>query len=162
METWQADRYAEAGIHGPFVQDNLTFSQRGVLRGLHFQHPNAQGKLVQLLQGEVFDVAVDIRVNSPTFGRWIGYTLSAKNKCQLWVPKGFAHGFCVTSETALFAYKCTALYMPEHERSLRWDDPAIGIHWPIKTPLLSAKDSQAVSLSAIPLELLPIYHDVVI
>lgn len=158
METYQADRYAEAGIPGPFVQDNLSFSQRGVLRGLHFQNPNAQGKLVHVLQGEVFDVAVDIRVGSPTFGQWLGYTLSAENKRQLWVPEGFAHGFCVTSNTALFAYKCTRLYAPECEQAIRWDDPAIDIEWPLDTPSLSGKDSQARLLADMPVEHLPKYR----
>jgi dTDP-4-dehydrorhamnose 3,5-epimerase len=157
METYQAERYAEAGIPGPFVQDNLSFSQRGVLRGLHYQKPNAQGKLVHVLQGEVFDVAVDIRHGSPTFGQWVGYTLSAQNKRQLWVPEGFAHGFCVTSDTALFAYKCTRYYAPDCEHSIRWDDPEIGIEWPVQSPSLSAKDSQARWLADIPSDQLSAY-----
>jgi dTDP-4-dehydrorhamnose 3,5-epimerase len=157
METWRADRYADAGFPGPFVQDNLSFSQKGVLRGLHFQNPNAQGKLVHALQGEVFDVAVDIRVGSPSFGKWAGYYLSAENKRQLWVPEGFAHGFCVISETALFAYKCTALYAPECEHPLRWDDPEIGIDWPVDTPSLSAKDGAAPTLETISRDCLPQY-----
>ncbi|MBD3619184.1 MAG: dTDP-4-dehydrorhamnose 3,5-epimerase [Chromatiales bacterium] len=157
METYQAERYAEAGIPGPFVQDNLSFSQRGVLRGLHFQQPNAQGKLVYVLQGEVFDVAVDIRVGSPTFGQWVGYMLSAENKRQLWVPEGFAHGFCVTSDTALFAYKCTGYYAPDCEHSLLWNDAAIGIDWPVGSPSLSSKDGKARLLAEIPPEQLPVY-----
>ncbi|HDP90411.1 MAG TPA: dTDP-4-dehydrorhamnose 3,5-epimerase [Thioalkalivibrio sp.] len=157
METYQAERYAEAGIPGPFVQDNLSLSQRGVLRGLHFQQPNTQGKLVYVLQGEVFDVAVDIRNGSPTFGQWVGYSLSAENKRQLWVPEGFAHGFCVTSETALFAYKCTGYYAPDCEFAIRWDDPAIGIEWPVESPSLSGKDSQAHLLAEMPPERLPAY-----
>jgi len=157
METWRADRYSDAGIPGSFLQDNLSFSQKGVLRGLHFQNPNAQGKLVHVLQGEVFDVAVDIRAGSPSFGKWVGYHLSADNKRQLWVPEGFAHGFCVTSDTALFAYKCTALYAPDCEHSLRWDDPGIGIEWPVETPSLSAKDADARTLETIPCESLPRY-----
>ena len=157
IESWQAKRYTEAGIPGPFVQDNLSFSQKGVLRGLHFQNPNTQGKLVYVLQGEVFDVAVDIRVGSPTFGQWMGYTLSAANKRQLWVPEGFAHGFCVTSDIALFAYKCTSLYAPDCEQSIRWDDPAIGIDWPVAVPSLSGKDSQARGLADILVEQLPKY-----
>lgn len=155
METFQAERYAEAGIPGPFVQDNLSLSRQGVLRGLHFQNPNAQGKLVYVLQGEVFDVAVDIRRDSPRFGQWVGYTLSSENKRQLWVPEGFAHGFCVTSETALFTYKCSVLYAPECEHSLRWDDPEIGIDWPVGEPALAAKDRDALTLSTIPREYLP-------
>ncbi len=115
----------------PFVQDNLSRSGQGVLRGLHFQHPHGQSKLVSVLEGEVFDVAVDIRVGSPTFGQWCGEYLSADNKRQLYIPTGFAHGFVVTSDTALFSYKCTDYYHPESERSLRWDDPRIGIEWPI-------------------------------
>jgi dTDP-4-dehydrorhamnose 3,5-epimerase len=160
METWHSERYAGAGIPGPFVQDNLSFSQRGVLRGLHFQNPNAQGKLVYVLQGEVFDVAVDIRVGSPTFGQWVGYTLSADNKRQLWVPEGFAHGFCVTSETALFAYKCTALYASDCEHVLRWDDPGIGIRWPVESPSLSGKDRDAPTLDTIARDDLPVYPGV--
>ena len=156
VETWQADRYAEAGIPS-FVQDNLSFSQRGVLRGLHYQDPEAQGKLVQVLQGEVFDVAVDIRVGSPTFGQWHGVTLSAQNKKQFYVPAGFAHGFLVTGEHALFAYKCTALYRPQFDHSLRWSDPEIGITWPEgTTPQLSAKDAAAPTLAE---ATLPTYAD---
>ncbi len=113
METWQQARYAEAGLPERFVQDNLSYSQRGVLRGLHFQNPNGQGKLVYVLQGEVFDVAVDVRLGSPTFGQSVSVLLSADNKRQFYVPPGFAHGFCVTSETALFTYKCTELYAPK-------------------------------------------------
>lgn len=143
METFQAERYAEAGIPGPFVQDNLSFSGRGVLRGLHYQDPNPQGKLIYVLQGEVFDVAVDIRPESPTFGRWTAATLTAENKRQFWVPPGFAHGFCVTSEAALFAYKCTDYYNPQAEHAIRWDDPDIAITWPIQAPTLSQKDAVA-------------------
>jgi dTDP-4-dehydrorhamnose 3,5-epimerase len=147
LETFQQARYEEAGIGGPFVQDNVSFSSRGVLRGLHFQHPHAQGKLVHVLQGEVFDVAVDIRRGSPTFGRWVGVSLSSENHRQLWVPPGFAHGFCVTSATALLAYKCTDYYHPEAEGSIRWDDPAIGIAWPLERPTLSERDAAAPLLS---------------
>lgn len=149
METWNRRRYVEAGLPGEFVQDNVSFSQHGVLRGLHYQHPNAQGKLVYVLQGEVFDVAVDVRVGSPTFGRWAGVTLSAENRRQFWVPPGFAHGFCVTGETALFCYKCTELYAPEHEGSILLNDPAIGIAWPLGHPTLSAKDAAAPPLAEI-------------
>jgi len=157
LETYHGDRYRDAGIPGPFVQDNLSFSQRGVLRGLHLQHPNGQGKLVQALAGEVFDVAVDVRVGSPTFGRWHGVRLSAQNKHQFYVPEGFAHGFCVVSESALFFYKCTAVYSPAYERSVRWDDPAIAIDWPVAAPTLSPKDAAAPRLAAIDPAQLPAY-----
>jgi dTDP-4-dehydrorhamnose 3,5-epimerase len=142
METWNKGRYHDAGLREDFVQDNLSFSCRGVLRGLHFQNPNPQGKLVYVLQGEVFDVAVDIRKGSPTFGQWEGVMLSADNRRQFYVPPGFAHGFCVTSDTALFAYKCTDHYNPEAEGCIRWDDPDLGINWPVERPELSVKDAQ--------------------
>lgn len=157
LETYRANRYAEAGLEVKFVQDNLSYSQRGVLRGLHFQQPHAQGKLVTVLAGEVFDVAVDIRRGSPTFGKWTGVTLSEKNHRQLWVPNGFAHGFCVTSESALFAYKCTEYYHPETEYCIRWDDESIAIDWPIKTPVTSDKDNAGQLLSDIEPNLLPDY-----
>ena len=127
LETYSRERYRAAGIEAELVQDNLSFSRRGVLRGLHFQNPSPQGKLVYVLQGEVFDVAVDIRRASPTFGRWFGLSLSGESKTQLWIPPGFAHGFCVTSETALFAYKCSGFYTPAHERAIRFDDPQIAV-----------------------------------
>ncbi|MFA5630950.1 MAG: dTDP-4-dehydrorhamnose 3,5-epimerase [Porticoccaceae bacterium] len=146
-ETFQAKRYFDAGIPGPFVQDNLSFSRRGVLRGLHFQNPNPQGKLVHVLQGEVFDVAVDLRRDSPTFGHWVGEYLSADNHHQLWVPEGFAHGFCVTSDTALFAYKCTAFYDAGSEQSLSWDDPDLAIPWPVDNPEVSIKDAGGLRLT---------------
>lgn len=149
LETWARKRYQEMGINVDFVQDNLSFSRHGVLRGLHFQNPQAQGKLVYVLQGEVFDVAVDIRKGSPTFGRWHGVVLSADNKRQFWVPAGFAHGFCVTSESALFAYKCTELYAPQHEKSIRWDDPTLAIDWPVNEPQVSDKDRLAPLLADI-------------
>lgn len=149
METWSRQRYREAGIDADFVQDNLSSSSHGVLRGLHFQNPRAQGKLVHVLAGEVFDVAVDLRQGSPTFGRWHGVVLSGANKRQYWVPPGFAHGFCVTSESALFAYKCTELYAPQHEKSIRWDDPALAIDWPVATPQVSDKDRLAPLLADI-------------
>ena len=148
LETFHADRYAQAGIPGPFVQDNLSFSHHGVLRGLHYQWPNPQGKLVYVLQGEVFDVAVDIRRDSPTFGRWVGVTLSADNHQQLWIPPGFAHGFCVTSAAALVAYKCTDYYAPDCEHAIRWDDAEIDIVWPVSAPLVSGKDAAAGTLQA--------------
>ena len=140
VETYNKDRYVNNGILPEFVQDNLSFSTRGVLRGLHYQNPHAQGKLVYVLQGEVWDVAVDIRRDSPQFGQWTAVTLSSENKKQFYIPPGFAHGFCVLSETALFTYKCTDLYHPECDGGVRWDDPAIGIQWPISDPILSDKD----------------------
>jgi dTDP-4-dehydrorhamnose 3,5-epimerase len=156
FETWNRQRYREAGIAEEFVQDNLSYSQHGVLRGLHVQNPNAQGKLVQVLLGEVFDVAVDIRSGSPEYGKWVGVQLSSDNKRQFYVPPGCAHGFCVTSETALFSYKCTDLYHPESEVSIPWDDPDIGIQWPISDPLLSEKDRLATRLRDLPTDrLLP-------
>ena len=140
VETYNKDRYVNNGILPEFVQDNLSFSTRGVLRGLHYQNPHAQGKLVYVLQGEVWDVAVDIRRDSPQFGQWTAVTLSAENKKQFYIPPGFAHGFCVLSETALFTYKCTDLYHPECDGGVRWDDPTIAIQWPISNPILSEKD----------------------
>jgi dTDP-4-dehydrorhamnose 3,5-epimerase len=149
-ESFQAIRYAEAGVTGPFVQDNVSRSVRGTLRGLHFQEPRGQGKLVQVLRGTVWDVAVDVRRGSPRFGRWIGVELSEAAPRQLWIPPGFAHGFCVLSESADFFYKCTELYAPECERSIAWDDPAIGIEWPVDAPLLSPKDRAAPRLADAP------------
>lgn len=157
QEIWHESRYREAGIPGPFVQDNMSLSAHGVLRGLHFQNPNGQGKLVYVLQGEVFDVAVDIRAGSPTFGKWTGVMLSADNGRQFYVPSGYAHGFCVTSETALFAYKCTDFYNPRAEGAIRWDDPAIGIDWPVSNPVVSAKDAEAPLLAEIDLSKLPAF-----
>ncbi len=159
IETWNRGRYEEFGIPAGFVQDNLSFSTGGVLRGLHFQNPDQQGKLVQVLQGEVFDVAVDIRVGSPTFGEWEGVILSSENKRQFYVPEGFAHGFLVTSDSALLAYKCTAKYNPSAEGYVLWNDPEIGIEWPIEAPpTLSGKDQAAQPLSEIPAEQLPQYR----
>jgi dTDP-4-dehydrorhamnose 3,5-epimerase len=159
METYQRERYAENGIPSDLVQDNLSYSRHGVLRGLHVQHPHAQGKLVQVFRGEVFDVAVDIRRGSPTFGRWAGAHLSGENGRQFWVPAGFAHGFCVTGEDALFAYKCTDYYHPETELSIRWDDPDIGIEWPLDgSPELSQKDLGASLLKEVPADRLPPYE----
>lgn len=158
FESYSAQRYAEAGIAATFVQDNVSRSRRGVLRGLHYQHPHGQGKLVGVLEGEVFDVAVDVRRGSPRFGRWVGECLSSENKRQLYLPPGFAHGFLVTSDEALFAYKCTEYYHPETERSIRWDDARIGIEWPIDGPVVSAKDHVAVTLDDMPAELLPAFE----
>ena len=152
LETWNLDRYRAAGLDADFVQDNLSFSRRGILRGLHFQNPKPQGKLLQVLLGEVFDVAVDIRRSSPTFGKWHGLVLSAENKRQFYIPPGFAHGFVVLSETALFHYKCTECYSPKDEMAIRWDDPDIGVEWPLKEPLLSARDTQGVRLRDAPPE----------
>ncbi len=146
METWQARHFREAGIDAVFVQDNFSHSSKGKLRGLHYQIEQSQGKLVRVVQGEVFDVAVDLRKSSVTFGQWVGEILSVENKHQLWVPAGFGHGFLVLSDTAEFEYKCTDYYAPEFERSIRWDDPEIGIEWPLPVgegPVLSAKDSAA-------------------
>ena len=152
METWNRERYCEAGLDWNFVQDNVSLSRRGILRGLHFQNPAPQGKLVFVLQGEVFDVAVDIRRSSPTFGRWHGLHLSGDNKRQFFIPPGFAHGFAVLSETALFAYKCTEFYTPQHEHAVAWNDPDIGIKWPLELPQLSEKDARAPRLKDIPRE----------
>ncbi len=154
METWSSVRYRALDIP-QFVQDNISRSRYGVLRGLHLQHPDGQGKLVQVVRGEVFDVAVDVRVGSPTFGRWVGVVLSDVNKRQIWIPPGFAHGFCVTSEAAFVTYKCTAAYRRECELTVAWNDPALAIAWPIVRPLVSAKDANAPCLGAIPRNRLP-------
>jgi dTDP-4-dehydrorhamnose 3,5-epimerase len=150
METWNQRRYREAGLNAEFVQDNLSVSRRGILRGLHCQNPAPQGKLVSVLQGEVFDVAVDLRQRSPTFAKWHATHLSGENKRQFFVPPGFAHGFLVLSETAMFYYKCTDFYSPKDEITVRWDDPALGIDWPIKEPLLSEKDAKGLLLREVP------------
>jgi len=155
VETYRAERYAAAGIPGPFVQDNISFSKAGVLRGLHFQNPHGQGKLVFAVEGEVFDVAVDVRVGSPNFGRWTGTALSGKTGRQLYIPQGFAHGFCVLSGEAHVAYKCTAAYDPACEMSVLWNDPDIGIAWPIKSPVVSPKDASAPRLRDIEKARLP-------
>lgn len=142
LESYQKQRFAEAGIGFDFVQDNHSSSERGVLRGLHYQLRQTQGKLVRVIAGEIFDVAVDIRKHSPTFGQWVGEYLSAGNRRMLWVPPGFAHGFYVTSEQAEVVYKATDYYAPQWERSILWNDPALGIAWPLKgDPTLSAKDA---------------------
>lgn len=150
METWNLGRYRDAGIPDHFVQDNISMSRKGTLRGLHFQNPNGQGKLLQVLIGEVFDVAVDLRRSSPTFGRWHGLILSEQNRRQFYIPSGFAHGFAVLSETALFQYKCTDFYSPQDEMTLRWNDPEVGIEWPIAEPLLSDKDQKGLLLQQLP------------
>jgi dTDP-4-dehydrorhamnose 3,5-epimerase len=150
METWQAKVFATNGIDASFVQDNHSASTQGVLRGLHYQLRNTQGKLVRVIHGEVFDVAVDLRRSSPTFGRWVGELLSADNHRMLWVPAGFAHGFLVLSARAEFTYKCTDYYDPESERTLIWNDPQVGIRWPLSSqlvPSLSAKDAAGRQLA---------------
>lgn len=149
-ETYHQGRYAEAGIPQRFVQDNLSRSVKGTLRGLHYQDPFPQGKLVQVLAGAVYDVVVDIRRGSPTFRQWLSITLSDENKYQLWIPPGFAHGFYVLSESADFFYKCTEFYSPENERGIRWNDPTLNIEWPSRAPLISVKDSAAPSLNDAP------------
>ncbi|MBV4365397.1 dTDP-4-dehydrorhamnose 3,5-epimerase [Erwinia sp. BNK-24-b] len=148
LETFQRDRYQKIlGITEEFVQDNHSRSSKGVLRGLHFQRVNPQGKLVRVVRGEVFDVAVDIRRDSPTYGQWVGVILSEENKTQFWIPPGLAHGFIVLSDFADFEYKCTNYYDPGSEECLLWNDPAVGIEWPMTNPLLSAKDQQGKLLS---------------
>ena len=151
MEVWHAQKFAEAGIDARFVQDNQSHSRRGALRGLHYQIEHPQGKLVRAVTGAVFDVAVDLRRSSPTFGQWVGATLSGDNKAQLYVPPGFAHGFLVTSEEAIVEYKCTDFYSPAHERTLVWNDPDVGIEWPLpagQVPVLSPKDMTGRSLNS--------------
>lgn len=155
LESWVHSRYAEIGLAGPFVQDNLSISLRGVIRGLHFQEPLAQGKLVSCVRGAVYDVAVDVRAGSPTFGRWVGAELTDANHHQLWIPPGFAHGFQALADDTVFSYKCTERYSPETERSVRWDDPAIGIVWPLEEALLSPKDRAAPLLGELPADHLP-------
>jgi dTDP-4-dehydrorhamnose 3,5-epimerase len=147
LETFHEQKYESFGIESNFVQDNLSFSSKGILRGLHFQYRHPQAKLVQALSGEVFDVAVDIRPGSPTFGKWFGIRLSQDNLYQMFIPEGFAHGYCVVSETTLFAYKCTDFYSPSDEGGLLWSDPDIGIEWPVSDPVLSQKDSRLPRLS---------------
>lgn len=146
LETFNHEKYKAAGLPTAFVQDNWSRSSKGILRGLHFQHPFDQGKLVWVTRGAVFDVAVDVRKGSPTFGKWFGLELSEANKKQLWIPPGFAHGFCVLSDVADFLYKCTQAYAPGCEHSIAWNDPDIGIGWPTKDPMLSKKDAAAPRL----------------
>lgn len=157
LETWSRQRYEAVGLPGAFVQDNVSFSRKGVLRGLHYQHPQAQGKLVHVQIGEVFDVAVDIRAGSPTFGQWVGEILSEKNHRQLYIPPGLAHGFCVLSDTVLFSYKCTDYYNAAAEGGICWKDPDLGIDWPIREPSLSPKDGQYPRLRDIPMDRLPVF-----
>jgi dTDP-4-dehydrorhamnose 3,5-epimerase len=158
IETFSQKRYEQAGLKLPFVQDNASFSVRGVLRGLHFQNPKSQGKLVQVLFGEVFDVAVDIRLGSPAFGKWVGEILSATNHKQLYIPPGFAHGYCVLSETALFSYKCTDYYSPADEGGVIYNDPDIAIAWLVDKPLVSKKDAAYTRLKDIPKNKLPLFE----
>jgi dTDP-4-dehydrorhamnose 3,5-epimerase len=155
METWNAARYEAAGLPGRFVQSNLSRSGPGVIRGLHFQNPEQQGKLVSVLEGRVFDVAVDIRSDSPTFRQWAGVELSAQNHRQLYVPEGFAHGFCVLGESALLSYLCTAFFRPEFDGVIAWNDPDIAIRWPIESGQLSSKDASAPRLRDLAQESLP-------
>ncbi|MGA7616916.1 MAG: dTDP-4-dehydrorhamnose 3,5-epimerase [Thermoanaerobaculia bacterium] len=150
METWHQTKFAEIGIDARFVQDNHSRSTRGVLRGLHFQQPSPQGKLVRAVTGRIFDVAVDIRRGSPSFGRWTGVELSEENRFQLWVPEGFAHGFVVLSDVADVVYKCTAIYDAPADRGIAWNDPGIGIEWPVPRPILSPKDAALPSLKDAP------------
>lgn len=150
LETYRSEEFAAAGIDLPFVQDNHSGSVRGVLRGLHYQEPSPQGKLIRCISGAAFDVAVDIRKGSPHFGKWFAAELSAENKLQMWVPAGFAHGFCVTSEWGEIVYKCTDVWRKENDRAIAWNDPEIGIEWPVAEPLLSAKDAAAPTLRDAP------------
>ena len=156
LETWHQARYQAAGLPATFVQDNLSYSAPGVLRGLHFQEPSAQGKLVSVLQGRAYDVAVDIRLGSPTFGQWVGVILEGGECRQLYIPEGFAHGFVVVGDVpALFSYKCTAFYDPNSEGSVVWNDSDLGIDWPVREPILAAKDKAAPRLGAIAPDRLP-------
>lgn len=159
FESWREDGYEAAGVRGPFVQDNVSLSRPGVLRGLHLQHPRGQGKLVWAAHGEVFDVAVDVRLGSPTFGRWVGYTLSAANARQLYVPPGFAHGFLVTGASAVVAYKVTAYHDAGGEVAIAWDDPELAIPWPIgdARPTLSRRDEAAPRLCDVARDRLPAF-----
>lgn len=159
FESYSKKKYEQLGIQTEFLQDNISFSLRNVLRGLHFQSSNPQGKLVYAMQGKIFDVVVDIRKGSPTYGHWIGYELSDENNIQLWIPPGFAHGFCVPSKSALFCYKSSNYYTPESEVTIAWNDPNIDIDWPIDNPTLSPKDSDVILLNQVNENLLPTYED---
>jgi dTDP-4-dehydrorhamnose 3,5-epimerase len=159
MESWQQERYAQNDLPQNFVQDNLAYSQKGVLRGLHIQNPHGQGKLVQVIRGEVFDVAVDVRKDSPWFGQWVGVHLTGASHQQFYVPEGFAHGYLVLSDEAIFSYKCSDYYHPETQFSVLWDDPRIAIDWPLEhPPLLADKDREAPLLKDIAVERLPDYR----
>jgi dTDP-4-dehydrorhamnose 3,5-epimerase len=159
LEAWNQARYQQLGFPGGMVQDNLSWSRRGVLRGLHFQHPAGQGKLVYVLEGQIFDVAVDVRLGSPHFGRWVGFYLSQHNHRQIFIPEGFAHGFCVLSATALVAYKCSETYRPECEVGVLWNDPRISIDWPLLRPIMSPRDAALRRLDELPANCLPQYSD---
>jgi dTDP-4-dehydrorhamnose 3,5-epimerase len=157
LETYHYGKYSQNGLDTRFVQDNHSHSKKDTLRGLHYQLKHSQGKMLYVIKGEIFDVAVDIRKGSPTFGKWAGVTLSDENKRQLYVPPGFAHGFCVLSEEADVIYKCTDFYAPDDEYGIIWNDPDIGINWPVTKPKLSDKDHNYIMLSTISKDLLPIY-----
>jgi dTDP-4-dehydrorhamnose 3,5-epimerase len=157
-ESYHQARYRDAGVLGDFVQTNVSRSAKGVLRGLHYQWPKPQGKLVSVLEGEVYDVAVDIRRGSPNFGQWVGVMLTADNHRHFWIPEGFAHGFCVLSEFATFTYQCTALYDPAADAGVRWNDADIGIDWPVSKPLLSDKDGKTPLLKDIADDRLPVFQ----
>lgn len=156
-EIFHARKYRDAGIDREFVQDNYSFSRRGIVRGLHYQLTKPQAKLVYVAGGEVFDVAVDIRRGSPTFGRWCARVLTGENLWQMFIPEGFAHGFCVLSETAQFLYKCSDFYDPADERGIAWNDPDLGIPWPVEMPVLSTRDQHLPRLRDVPLEDLPLF-----
>ncbi len=158
METFHRHRYSQEGMSADLVQDNLSFSEKGIIRGLHYQFPNAQAKLVQVIKGEVLDVIVDIRMGSPTFGQWESVILSGENKRQFYIPPGFAHGFCVLSAAAFFAYKCSDFYVPDSEGGILWSDPDIAIDWPVDNPILSTKDGQYPCLRDILPDRLPLYE----
>ncbi|HEY9228058.1 MAG TPA: dTDP-4-dehydrorhamnose 3,5-epimerase [Gemmatimonadaceae bacterium] len=157
FESFNRNVFADAGLTVEFVQDNISKSVGGVIRGLHLQNPNSQGKLITVLDGSVVDVAVDVRVGSPTFGRWVSFELSSANKRHVYIPPGMAHGFAVTSDSAIFSYKCTTYYAPEHELTIRWDDPDLAITWPVSSPVLSAKDRAGALLADCPPDRLPQY-----
>jgi len=159
METYHQKRYSEAGVEQLFVQDNLSSSIRGTLRGLHYQINHGQAKLIQVVKGAIFDVAVDIRRGSPHFGHWTGFHLSGDNKRQVFISAGFAHGFCVLSEAADVVYKCSDFYAPDDEGGILWSDPALAIDWPVEKPLLSDKDSRLPRLADVPPERLPLYKE---
>jgi len=158
FESYNASRYQSAGIDCDFIQDNISFSNAGVIRGLHCQYPTMQAKLIQVLDGAVLDVAVDIRRGSPTFGNWTGEILSSENRRQLFIPAGFAHGFAVIGERALVSYKCSARYDPSSEVTIRWDDPEIGVDWAVINPTVSEKDQAGLLLSDLPSNRLPVYE----
>jgi len=159
METFHDKKYSQAGIQTSFVQDNLSYSVRGTLRGLHYQHPKGQAKLIEVLMGEILDVAVDIRRGSPSFGQWMALRLSQENRFQLYVPEGFAHGFCVLSEEAYVVYKCSDFYSPECDRGILWSDPDLKINWQIERPILSEKDARYPYLKDLAADRLPVYAD---